>query len=78
MSCAISDIDEFKIRAKQVKISSFSIILINICSIRGNFVNLDIFRNLLIVQSDIIVVTETWLTAEICSSHSHFNLPPVM
>ena len=67
MFCAISDIDEFNIHAKRIKTPNFSIILINIRSTRGNFANFEIFLSSLVVQFDIIVVTETWLTAEISS-----------
>ena len=65
MSRAISDIDEFNVLAKRIKTSNFSIILISIRSMRGNFANFEIFLSLLVVQFDIIVVTETWLTDEI-------------
>ena len=62
MFCAISDIDEFNI---QIKTSSFSIIFINIRSMRRYLANFAIFLSSLVVQFHIIVVTETWLTDEI-------------
>ena len=65
MSCAVSDIHEFNIPTKQIKTLKKSIRLINIPSMRGNFSNFEIFLGSLIVQFDVIVVTETWLTAEI-------------
>ena len=62
MSCDISDTDEFNIRVKRIKTSFFSIILINIRSTRENNAHFEIFLSVLVVQFDIIVVTETKYT----------------